>query len=212
MIKYLIYYVLIISGFVSQAWANDAINIPDVHIGDLWKYRIIDGYTNETTLEFSHRIVRIDDKEIVIQVQNKQNSGRRLQYFNREWNLLESGEIKWEPYNPENKFPLQVGMTWNQEVKASNNHGGTHSIYTKAIIVALEKVNVPAGIFDAYRIERDIEERSNNSDATVIKSRDVIWYAPAVKKFVRRENIVYSNGRERSKEIIELTEYSLKEK
>lgn len=212
MIKSLIFYVLIISGFVSQAWADGPINIPDVHIGDLWKYRIIDGYTNETILEFVHLIVKLDDKEIVIQVQNKQSSGRRLQYFNREWNQLESGEIKWEPYNPENKFPLQVGATWNQEVKASNNRGGSRSIYVKASIVALENVKVPAGNFDAYRIERDVEERSNNSDATVVKSRAVIWYAPAVKKYVRKENTVYSNGRERSKEIIELTEYSLKEK
>ena len=88
--------------------------------------------------------------------------------------------------NPENKFPLQVGATWNQEVKASNNRGGSRSIYVKASIVALENVKVPAGNFTPIE-SRGISKRDVTSRARVVKSRAVIWYAPAFKKYVRKE-------------------------
>jgi len=75
----------------------------------------------------------------------------------------------------------------------------------------LEKVTVPAGTFDAYRIERDIGSRKANADANITKGRIITWYAPAVKKYVRRESMIFSNGRERRKDVDELLEYSLRE-
>jgi hypothetical protein len=150
----------------------------------------------------------LDNKEIVVQLQNKNIKGKRLKYFTREWNQTDSGEVKWEPYDPEYKFPLSVGLTWNQEFKFSNNHGASFSSLVKAKITALEKVTVPAGTFDAYRIEKDIETRSDSPDANVMKGRIITWYAPVVKKYVRQESITFSNGRERDKNIDELIEYS----
>jgi hypothetical protein len=194
------------------AWAETLVDIPDIHLGDFWKYRTIDGYTNETTLEFSHQVIKLDEREIVIQLRNKNASGRKLHYFTREWNQIDSGDVRWEPFNPEFKFPMSVGLKWNQDFKFSNNHGTINSSFARAKIVAFEKVTVPAGVFDAYRIERDIETHSNNSDANTLKGRIITWYAPAVKKFVRRESITFANGRERNKEVNELVEYSLQKK
>lgn len=203
--------ILVAFGILGTAWADNSVGIPDVHIGDIWKYRNIDGYSNETNVEFSHLIVKLDDKEIVVQLQNKNSKGKRLKYFTREWNQTDSGEVKWEPYNSEYKFPLSVGRTWNQEFKFSYNNGASFSSLVKAKVTALEKVTVPAGTFDAYRIEKDIETRSNSADATVMIGRIITWYAPVVKKYVRQESITFSNGRERAKDVDELVEYSHRE-
>jgi hypothetical protein len=199
-------------GICGTAWADGPVGIPDVHIGDLWSYRTVDGYTNETTLEFTHRIVKLSDKEIVLQLQNKNVSGRKLLFYTREWNSTDVGEGRFDPFYPEYKFPLKVGDTWNQEFKSSDNHGTSFSSFVRAKIVALEKVTVPAGTFDAYRIERDIESRKANADANIAKGRIITWFAPAVKKYVRRECMTFSDGRERSKTVDELIEYSLQEK
>jgi len=195
-----------------SAMADSPVGIPDVHIGDVWKYRSIDGYTNETTLEFFHRIVKLNDKEITIQIQNKNVSAKKLQFFTHEWNPIDIDGTKFDPFYPEYKFPMSVGAAWNQEYKSFDIHGSSYSSFVRAKIVALEKVTVPAGTFDAYRIERDIEAHSANPDANITKGHIITWYAPAVKKYVLMECITFSNGRERSKEVYELLEYSLKEK
>jgi len=198
--------VIVVPGIV---WADGPANVPDVHVGDLWKYRAIDGYTKETSLEYSHRVVKVTDNEIVVQVQNKGSSGGKLVYYTKEWNSLDSGGVRWEPFNPENKFPLTVGQTWNQDFKWFDNHGTSYSSLSRSKIVAFEKVVVPAGTFDAFKTVRDIETRKNGADADLITGREIIWYAPAAKKYVRQEMITFSNGRERNKTVYELTEYSL---
>jgi hypothetical protein len=206
--------ILIVFGVLGTAWADNSVGIPDVHIGDMWKYKIVDGYSNETTGEISHRIVKLDDKQIVYQVRNllnKNASKQNLAYATREWNVFDNGSQTWDPFFPEYKFPLSVGKTWSQEYRGSNNEGKTSSALLKAKVIALEKVTVSAGKFDAYRIELDLESRNTGEDANIYRNHIIIWYAPIVKKYVRRENTTFSNGRERSKRIEELFEYSLRE-
>jgi hypothetical protein len=203
---FLVLCVIVVPGI---AWADGPANIPDVHVGDLWKYRIIDGYTKETSVEYSHRVVRLTDNEIVVQLQNKGSSGSKLVYYTREWNGLDSGGVRWEPFNPENKFPLTVGQRWNQDFKWFDSHGTSYSSLSRLNVAAFEKVVVPAGTFDAYKTVQEIETRKNGADADLITGRVITWYAPAVKKYVREEMITFSNGRERNKTVYELMEYSL---
>jgi hypothetical protein len=154
----------------------------------------------------------LNDKEIIVQLQNKNSSEKALRFYTREWNSVDVGDTKFDPFYPEYKFPMSVGDAWNQEYKTSDNHGASYSSFVRAKIVALEKVTVPAGTFDAYRIERDIEARSASANANSTKGHITTWYAPAVKKYVRRESVTFAEGRERSKNIDELLEYSFHEK
>ncbi|MGD0230627.1 MAG: hypothetical protein ABSC19_09740 [Syntrophorhabdales bacterium] len=201
--------ILIVLLASATAWANDVVGIPDVHIGNIWKYREIDDFTKETTLEYSHRVVRLDDKEIVVQLQNKGTSARKLKYFTREWNDTDSGDVKWEPFNPQYKFPMSVGLFWDREFRWFTRQGASFSSFAKARVVALEKVTVPAGTFDAYKIVSNIETRKNGADAEVRTGRIITWYAPIVKKCVRVESTTFSDGRQRESHIDELVEYSL---
>lgn len=208
--RLLVLLVLGILGISGTAWADSSVGIPDVHVGDIWKYRSLDGYTNETKVEFSHRIVKLTDQEITIQIKNKNVQGEKLQFLTREWNPIDIDGTKFEPFYPEYKFPMSVGASWTQEYKTFNISGSAG--FVKAKVTAQEKVTVPAGTFDAYRIERNIEVQSTTADANTTKGLIITWYAPSVKKYVRREVMTFSNGRERSKGIDELLEYSLKEK
>jgi hypothetical protein len=76
-------------------------------------------------------------------------------------------------------------------------------------VSAAEKVTVPAGTFDAYRIDLDQEVRANNESAVVTNTQMTTWYAPAVRRFVRREWTVTRDGRVRSMTAMEVVEYTL---
>jgi len=194
----------------TNAWADVQMGQPDIHVGAIWQYRKIDGFTNETVYKFSQRVVSVNDHEIVIQLKNTIKEGAWLRYFTREWNPVDVGDIKFDPFRPEFKFPMSIGGTWNLNFGLTE-HGRSFLSLFKGKIVALEKVTVPAGTFDAYRIENDIETRDTGADANITKGHIITWYSPTAQKYIRRESTTFSGGRVRSNSIDELVEYSLKD-
>jgi hypothetical protein len=184
---------------------------PDVHVGDNWKFRTLDGFTNETQFEATHRVVEINDREIVMEVHNLGKDKTGIRYFTREWNAVDTDDGKYDPYYPEFKFPLAAGATWSEKYTWLSIAGVASSGYVTAKVSGPEKVTVPAGSFDAYRIDRDQEVRGNNESAVVTNTHMTTWYAPAVRRFVRREWTVTRDGRVRSKTAMELVEYTLAE-
>jgi hypothetical protein len=184
---------------------------PDVHVGDNWKFRTLDGFTNEIQFEATQRVVEINDREIVIELHNLSKDKTALHYFTREWNVVDTGDGKYDPYYPEFKFPLAAGVTWSEKYTWISSTGVASSGYVAAKVSAQEKVTVPAGTFDAYRIDRDQEVRDNNETAMVTKTHMTTWYSPAARRFVRREWTVTRDGRVRSKAAMELVEYTLAE-
>ncbi len=65
---------------------------PDVHVGDIWKFRTLDGFTNETQFDATHRVVEINNREIVIELHNLSKDKTALRYFTREWNAVDTDE------------------------------------------------------------------------------------------------------------------------
>ncbi len=194
------------------AHAGDTVGVPDVAIGDFWKYRTIDGYTKETTGEFSYRIVKMDDKQMAIQTQSSGSKRRGLIYVTKELNRIDDGNSKWQPFSPFYKFPMHVGMAWQQEFSSSHENGGLYTGIAKMRVTGIEKITVPAGTYNAYRIERDMEARRVGPSGTVEKGRTIYWYAPEIKSHVRMESTNFRDGRERSSSVIELLESSLQVK
>jgi hypothetical protein len=193
------------------ARADTQVVSPDVQVGNLWRYRKLDGFTNATLYEFTHRIVEVNDREIVVQYQNNDSKNSSLQYYNHDWNILDSEGWKFDPYAPILKFPMSNGLAWNQSFNATNNKSGvTFSSFMNGRILALEKVTVPAGVFEAYRIERDIKRHTTDTNFNTSETHNITWYAPSVRKYIRVETTNSSNGRVRNKEIIELDCYQLK--
>jgi hypothetical protein len=191
--------------------ANAQSPAPDVHVGDSWKFRTLDGFTNETQFESTQRIVEVNDREIAIELRNLNKDKTVLRYFTREWNIVDSDDGKYDPYYPEFKFPLAAGATWTEKYTYLPAAGVASSGYVKATVSAQEKVTVPAGTFNAYRIDRDQEVRGNTETAVVTTTHMTTWYAPAVRRFVRRDWTVTRDGRVRSKTSMELVEYTLAE-
>lgn len=182
---------------------------PDVHVGDLWKYRVLDGFTTEPKFDITYRVISLSDTEITTRMEWKGNPNKRLAVFDRQWSMIDDGNFKFEPARSRLKFPLTMGLAWKQQFQSTNfKTGAGSSHFSSAVVAASEKITVLAGTFVATRIDSEVEERSLGDDRTVTKHVLKIWYSPEVNNIVRQELQTFANGRLRDKSVTELTEYS----
>lgn len=182
---------------------------PDVHVGDLWKYRVLDGFTTEPKFDITYRVINLSDTEITTRMEWKGSPNKGLAVFDRQWNMIDDGRFKYEPSRSWLKFPLTLGFAWKQQFQSTNfQSGAAYSHFNSAVVAASEKITVPAGTFATIRLDIEGEMRSLGNDGTVTKNVLKIWYSPEVNRIVREESQTFANGRLRDKSVTELTEYS----
>jgi hypothetical protein len=198
---------LFVAGAVS---ADDSLPLPTVHVRDSWKYNMTDGFTNDVQGITNYRVVEVTDKEITVKIES--NSGAKssssIMYFDRSWNMLDNGSVKWEPSASMVFFPATIGQEKRTETRSTNvrtGHAESCLVISKA--AAKEKVTVPAGEFDTIRFDTEAECRSGEADGTVFQHSYTYWWSPSVNRFVKHIYAGSANGRVRSKSGMELVEY-----
>ena len=106
--------------------------------------------------------------------------------FNLVKAISADGEIAYtaDPYWPHLSFPLHVGKCWDLSWRATDpTLEWLWAAYTRACVVSYEKVKVPAGTFDAMRIEylRDASVAfAFVSFALMARRRRALWLAAAL--------------------------------
>jgi hypothetical protein len=191
------------------ALAEPVASIPDVHVGDVWQYQISDGFTNEVLRSPTRKIVAITDTEITAEITFKgmPRQSPTLYFFTREENLKDNGTKVDKPFFPEFKFPMSLGDSWSKEFETTDIYSRSYKSFLKAKVTAYEKVQVPAGEFDAYRIDCQIDMTDLGENSRTMHDTLTVWYAPKVNSFIRREFTRVSEGRVRMKDTTELVEY-----
>jgi hypothetical protein len=77
-------------------------------------------------------------------------------------------------------LPIQVGSSWNEPRKMTNvATGKTLEYQWSCAVAAAEQVTVPAGTFDALRVEC----------RTSTDSQDTYWVSPAVHPFLKTKSV-----------------------
>lgn len=95
---------------------------------------------------------------------------------------------------PQQFFPaeLQVGKAWTAGWKQAHPVGGQELVSLDVRVAAFEKIRVPAGEFEAFRIEaRGWARRSNG----VLQREHRIWIIPGLNFSLRFEVVVKGYGR-----------------
>ena len=139
-------------------------------------------------------MIAVEADKIVIEVAGS-TSGTRT--FTRDWNLMEvrTGELVSQtakPFWPRLRFPMQVGLKWDSpfEVEVTTRAFMRSAKWQwKAQVAAAESVAVPAGTFQAFRIEYDASfaTRQGNRSWTGTH-KETAWYAPQAMRIVKRES------------------------
>ena len=100
-------------------------------------------------------------------------------------------------------WPLKVGKKWKFEHEWENNEGTKGKTSQDVEVISFNEVTVTAGKFMAYEIV--YTGRITNSRGYNAKIKDIWWYAPKLKKYIKHtqddgegqyvnELISYSNG------------------
>jgi Caspase domain len=155
---------------------------PSLSPGDRWMYRRIDVSTGESG-SWRSEVAAVEGQEV------RTVKGDR---YDREWALLfnVSDGHTYEPRAPRLVWPMAPGA----EAKAQYRIQGSKdypewTVDATIRVVGLERVSVPAGSFDTFKVEvsgRYRQKRANGRQGSGT-FKYVYWYSPEVKREVLRE-------------------------
>jgi len=167
---------------------------PAVALGDTWTYRVRDGFTGLERVSQLYRVTEAGKDRIGVSVSHGNGAIEELHVYDREWNWLKrpATNLQSFDYNPSYQafaFPLAPGKRWHERLVATDPRDGRRfPVWLDGKVVGWERIKVPAGEFDAIRVERVVYvnywEHAVRGHSEIIEQE---WYAPAVKQVVRRE-------------------------
>src|SRR5262249_43114990 len=160
--------------------------------GDSVKYKGGDGFTSLPRPDQRHEVVRVGGGRI--EVAGAVERGDGSQVYDNEWNWLRrpATDLQTFEYSPAYQafaFPLSAGKTWRSEATATDPRDGRRfPVKIEGRVLGWERVKVPAGEFDALKVERRVFigywEPAYRGNSVILEYE---WYAPAVKWAVKRE-------------------------
>jgi hypothetical protein len=161
---------------------------PEWKVGDKWTFRATENPGAKETTWTREVMAAMPNGNFQVQTEDGKNPR-----FDNEGNSLDrrGPEYSWRRF----KFPMSVGMSWDHEHKIA---GDTWTGTSKSSwhVRAFEKITVPAGTFDCFKVEGETYGAWNaggNAGYTKSQTRTTYWYCPAVKWAAKWEieNIAY---------------------
>ncbi len=167
-----------------SAWSQAL--APVYKIGDAWTFdRIADDGPGTRTV-YTETVESLAEKQITLRV----DPGGARRIYSPYINTFDSKgkEIV------QLKFPLAVGDTWKEEWDWVNKNGKFGTNKLKFEVLGLEDIVVPAGTFQAFKIEGNgfVEDKATQAGPLSGHSRQIetFWYAPSVKRIIKYEGKV----------------------
>jgi hypothetical protein len=153
---------------------------PSVAAGDAWNFAVY--YTVPTAVPNRSWVVKSVNS---VHIEATENGEPRV--MTRELNVLDS------PRHSESdpralSFPLRVGDRWSYRsdwlFKAKSSRG---KLVVDVKVVSYEAVRVPAGIFEAFRLEAKGQLGGDSPSNTFYagETTTTYWYAPAARAVVK---------------------------
>ncbi|MCF8155525.1 MAG: caspase family protein [Rhodoferax sp.] len=182
-------------------------------VGDSYRYQIVDSWKKEVVGNENFKISKIlangdvewnDGKLITSPDGAYRRSARKQGTYEY------SPQLEWIPKE------LRVGYRQSVEYSVNRTTDAFEQIEKhKGTLVAksMEKVKVPAGEFEAFRIESETDftgERNNGSRGWYGHATVVLWYVPTLRRYVAVDQEIYINGRLDTRQRFELTSFSVR--
>ena len=159
---------------------------PQIQVGDSWNYSFRDTRYSQTDCTYSLSVTGVTGDTITVDMQNPQHCNigalAASTVYDKDFNLMYAGVT---PYLT-SAFPLAVGKQWTQKFSLNTEANTLLHNDVTAKVIAIERVTVPAGTFDAYKVVVERKYSSQYVSGTITETR---WYAPQVKTYVRRTSV-----------------------
>lgn len=195
-------------------------NALGIAVGDRWRYQVVDKYKGEVVRNYVWKVDRIwPNGELSVnggtQVNTPDNTLKT--WKNTTWvkRGTEDGYHQY-PKDPKNlragyKEPFQFKET----ALGADGNGWVQDWEGTMVVKGKERIKVPAGEFDAWRIERTAtvngkRTRGTGSAAWYAHNTMTLWYVPEIHSLVAREEEHRLNGQSApDRNRVELTSYEV---
>jgi hypothetical protein len=170
-----------------------SVELPQLAVGRSWTYQVRDGYNHGLIRTLRYTVASNSDDTVTLRVDDTQAG---VATRATETARVEPLQIvtprslfvtSYTPSYPAYEFPLEVGRKWKRPYVITQQGGKPVNAQVYGRVAGWEHVIVPAGEFDALRIERDSYLDDEEFWRWGTRAYQTDWYAPAVGRFVRHE-------------------------
>ena len=198
-------------GNVDAATAQVA-DIAGVLPGDRWVYEVTDEVTGDIKQTTTVVVLDVSEKEINTRVSIRGAANPRQVVVDRGWSRVDDSLWKYTPSDGTGiKMPLQVGLDWRFDSRATSFQSGTAmSVNGQSKVVGMERLTTSAGTFDTFKIETTARQINADDQTKSSTLTSTLWYAPTVNRWVRKTYKLQVEGRLRESQTEELMDYSRK--
>ena len=167
---------------------------PQLAAGDTWVYNRRNAFNDEFVATYRHRVAAIKDNSVWLEVVRQGDADGVNQTYTADWNWVAASLTNMQRFNfspplPAYVFPLEVGRHWQQDITATDpGTGKRFNVKVYGWVLGIERVKVPAGEFDAYKIRRGIYAGDFDLWKTQTRILEYDWYVPAVNGVVKHED------------------------
>ena len=170
-----------------------SVEAPAVRVGTNWTYQVRDGYNHGLIRTLRYKVASDREGTVTLRVDDAQSGvasratetvdGEPLQVLTPRSLLA----VYYSPSYPAYEFPLEVGQHWRRDyvIAPAGSKPVRAQFYGR--VAGWEHISVPAGEFDALRIERASYLDDEEFWRWGTRAYETDWYAPAVGRFVRHE-------------------------
>lgn len=158
---------------------------PQFRVGDRWVAERSDMLTKIKDLEFVTVVTRISAAGV--EGTQAVNNGLPAQLaLSPEGNYIDGPNWKNTAESKFLSFPLTIGKTWAiKDDWTSKTSGNTGSWRGTVTVLAQERITVPAGEFETFKLQmKGFQQNNRGWNAALTRT---YWYAPAVRTTVKTE-------------------------
>ncbi len=178
------------TGPAKPARAPVAINSRGISSGDRWRYQVVDKWRGEVVRNYTTAIARVGDDNHLFTA-----GGTRYDEWLRPVVTQDANgtRVEYTPYQPRWWEGMQPGQkqsaSYQQRRIQADGSVTLIDIEATLLFKTVEKVKVPAGEFDAQRIEIASEAKGRSAAGNRWWQRwtTVWWYSPELRNFVAME-------------------------
>lgn len=164
---------------------------PPVQPGNNWTYLTYDGYTHIPKGTVDVRVTRVQGGTITVARTHEGRAWQEHYTTSNGWldrPLTNLQAFRYQPALPALPFPLHAGKRWREYVQATDPvTGRAYRVRIDGQVLGWERVRVPAGAFDALKVERRIYAGNAGYFRTEERIRELDWYSPQLGAVVRHE-------------------------
>jgi hypothetical protein len=173
------------SAAASAQEATGQAQAPAFAVGDSWTYAFKDDIESTYNGTRTERVTAVGADGVPTFAGRSQNGKTFARVTDAAGNESVYHGLYFTPRRTLLSFPLFVGKEWDDHYKRGDGQGSEQAeVETHARVVGVESITVPAGTFQAYKIEITGHFTVQNFD---VAQKEVEWYAPAAKRWVRYE-------------------------